>query len=211
MAHGIRHIDSAPPAISRHEGGPLSSHEILPHGVHFETQNTYETIFVLLRPHILTNIGWIISAAITILIPAAIEYLIIQFSVPLNDFVSLPSQIVILAIYYSFVLTYIIFNFLDWYYDIYLVTNQRVVDYEFKPISSYKVFEVSLEDIQDIRAKTVGFLPSIFDYGDVVISSAAETGSFKFHAVPAPNKFRDIIGDLSYKVRTEGHSQPHRP
>ena len=209
MAHSIRHIDTAPPAVARHEGGPLSSHEILPHGVHFETQNPYETIFVLLRPHLLTNLGWVITSAISIVIPLVIIYLTEQFAVRLDDFVEPIKQMVILSIYYSFVLTYIVFNFLDWYYDIYLVTNQRVVDYEFKPITSYKVFEVALEDIQDIRSKTVGFLPSIFNYGDVVISSAAETGSFKFHAVPRPNKFRDIIGDLSYKVRTEGHAKPH--
>ncbi len=200
-----RHIDSAADILPKHEGGPLSGYEILPKGVKFATQNSFEKVFVLLRPHVLTNIGWILTSGVIFVIPFILVYLVYTFEIPVSDFISIQKQIIIIAIYYSFLLTYVVFNFLDWYFDIYLVTNQRVIDYEFTPVSSYHIFEVALEDIQDIRDSTIGFLPSIFNYGNVIISSAAERGSFKFTAVPSPSRFRDIIGDLSYKVKTLGH------
>lgn len=205
MAHPIRHIDSAAGILPEHEGGPLASYEINPKGIKFGTQNRYEKVFVLIRPHVLTNLGWVITAGIVFIIPFVVAYLLNIFDVPLEDFVSLQRQIIILAIYYSFLLTYVLFNFLDWYFDIYLVTNERLIDYEFSPIASYHIFELALEDIQDIRDSTVGLLPSLFHYGTVTISSAAERGNFRFRAVPQPSRFRDIIGDLSYAVKARGH------
>ncbi|MBN1916237.1 PH domain-containing protein [Candidatus Dojkabacteria bacterium] len=207
MAQPIRRIDSAAGILPDHEGGPFSSYEINPKGIRFGTQNPYEKVFVLIRPHILTNIGWMITAGAVFIVPFVVAYLIDTFGIPLGDFVSLERQLIVIVIYYSFLLTYVLFNFLDWYFDIYLVTNQRLIDYEFSPISSYHVIELALEDIQDIRDSTVGLLPSLFHYGTVIISSAAERGNFKFRAVPQPSRFRDVIGDLSSAVKTRGHEK----
>jgi hypothetical protein len=204
-----KHIDSAEKIFPRREGSPLGGYEINPKSAGFDTQNPYEKLFILIRGHMLINLGWVITSIVMLCIPFVVYILLIQFDIEIGEFLNTQAQIVAGLIYLSVFLSYVFFNFIDWYYDIYLITNERLIDYNFSPLTSVHVSEIALQDIQDIKVSTIGFMPNIFGYGNVIVSSASRRGTFEFHAVPKPSKFRDNIGDLTDLVKRRGHIKVH--
>jgi hypothetical protein len=105
--------------------------------------------------------------------------------------------IVVLVVYYSILITYLLFNFTDWYYDIFLVTNERIINIEFSPLKRHRISEARLRNIEDVSETVIGLFPSLFNYGDVKVQTAGRHDLFVFRGVPDPAWFRDVIMDLS--------------
>src|SRR5690606_17376971 len=101
-----------------------------------------------------------------------------------------------LIIYYSVVYTNILRHLVDWYFNLYIVTNERVVDYQFRTFASRHVSESDLDSVEDVKESSIGVIPSFFNYGDVSIYSAADKNVIVFHSVPRPTYVRDKIDDL---------------
>lgn len=108
-----------------------------------------------------------------------------------------------IAAYYLSIVALVLMNLMNWYYNIYLVTSDRVIDYDFKALSAYKVSEAEIENVQDVSQMSVGFLPNMFGYGDIMVQTASSRNKFYFKAVPKPSWLRDVIADLASLVRTE--------
>jgi hypothetical protein len=87
-------------------------------------------------------------------------------------------------------------NFLNWFYNISLVTNQRVIDFDFRVLFSKQVAATKIVQIEDVSLNEVGLIRSVFDYGDVKIQTAGTVEFFEFLAVPHPEKVVHIISDL---------------
>ena len=88
-------------------------------------------------------------------------------------------------------------RFIDWYFDIYLVTSERIIHSEFQILKGKTLSEAPLKNIQDVQQKIIGFFPSMFNYGDVIVQTAAEKGKFDFKSVPDPTWFMNVISDLA--------------
>jgi hypothetical protein len=208
-------LQHAEEVIKSKESGALGSYKFKPDQVRFSTQNPREQVFVLLRAHAITNIGWVFRTVVWMLMPfiviIALDFLNLDFSSilglrTLNSELSLNRvAIVILISYYSLLLTSAITNFINWYYNLYLVTNERIIDYNFQALISYEIVEARLENIEDVKEKSVGFLPSLWGYGDIFVQTAGKDTVFDFISVPQPSRVRDIIADLaSFSKRVYG-------
>jgi hypothetical protein len=186
------------------KGNSLGSLQIRPHAL-FATQNPSEKVYILARRHWVSNTSWIFSNTMySILFPIVV--------VISDFFIDFPSTPVAYRVYltlgvafYSIIFTNIVRHFFDWYFDPYIVTNERVLDYRFNPFVNYSVEEAPLESIESVKQKTRGFLGTIFNYGDIVISTEANTEAIKFEAISNPTKIRDIISDLAKIARTFGY------
>jgi|GEM_PF-5479256 len=121
------------------------------------------------------------------------------------DFGFVTDEIVVLLVlgFYLSLTASLIMNLMSWYYDIYLVTSERILHYAYQPLASYKVLEAEIENIQEVTQATVGFAPSLFGYGDIIVRTAASRNKFYFRAVSRPVWFRDVIADLSRLIRTK--------
>ncbi len=194
---------AVPPKAGSHWG----HFQYRPSSVTFATQNPDEKVYVLVRRHWLTNVSWVVKNFFYSLIPI-IVFLLINFASSIRlftfefDFIGLRAYIIIILAYYSLIFSNIMINFFDWYFDPYIVTNDRVVDYNFVPFRNYTVKEADLENIEDVKEKSGGFFANLFDYGDVTITTAAKDGEQVFKSVPKPTKVRDIISDLSKIAKT---------
>lgn len=191
--------------IVRDHPDKLFTIDINPQDFRFENQHPGEKVFVKIRASILVNIGWIFTTVFWSVLPfvAGIIYFWQPYRIEFDSLFSIELAVLIGLIYYSVILTNAFFKFLDWYYDIYLITNERVLHILFDPLKSYKVSEATLSDIEIVEEKTVGLLPSLFNYGDVRVTTAATKGSFKFLMIPEPSWFRKIIIHLSKEARRE--------
>jgi uncharacterized membrane protein YdbT with pleckstrin-like domain len=101
-----------------------------------------------------------------------------------------------------FMLAVWIYAFLIWvdyYFDIWIITTQRVVNIEQKGLFTRKVSELKYEKIQDITTEVIGFIPTILNFGDLQIQTAAEQEQFRFKAVSDPYHLKNLIVEMQRK------------
>lgn len=163
----------------------------IPPNVTFENQEDGEKILLFLRKSLITNIMWMISSAILVLLPM----LLLLASSILSQF---PMKFVAFAVllYYLLVASYIFVNFITWYFNIILVTDRRIVDVDFEDLVYKDVAETKLSLVQDVKYTQTGAIRTIFDYGDVLIQTAGTIDNFDLHAMPLPERVVNVIEDL---------------
>lgn len=180
---------------------PLMAYVQNPVGLHFETQEETEEIVLLLRRHPVTNFPWIVLAVVMLITPA----LFIPLYNFLNPFPNIPwSYHLVLALFW-YILTFsiVLVNYLHWYFNVYIVTNERIVDVDFVNMVYRQLASMRIAKVQDVTYKVNGVIRSIFDYGDVLIQSAGTEENFIFEAVPQPQQVVKKIEELiEYKEGT---------
>lgn len=167
-----------------------------PTGIHFADQEDNETIELLLRRHGITNVPWLVVAAIGLILPIVI----LSLSVVVNFLrsVQVPYEVLLslLILWYLLILAYVIGKFLHWYFNLYIVTNLHLVDINFHNLLSRDKVEVRLDDVQSVKPKVSGIFGSLFNFGDLNIETAAERQHLEFTAVPKPDMVTERIQDL---------------
>ena len=176
----------------------LSAFSAKPKNVKFDSQEKGEKILFLLRRHGITNMPWIIIAAVLSTLPVVFFRSI--------DLRALPEQIpfgfipVMVTSWYLITLGFCFESFLNWYFNVDIITNKRIVDIEFWGILYRRVSELEYSNVEDVTYTVSGLPATIFNYGDVFIQTAAEKREFEFHAIPRPDLIHDKITDLVQKV-----------
>lgn len=157
--------------------------------IHFETQHEGEKVILMLRAHPITQLPWIINSIIVFIVLLGFDLF----------FLSLlkTNQALILNIFMIvFILSYIWFNYLNWYFNVGIVTNERIIDVDFSHII-YKEMSISkLESVEDITTKSAGFFGSVFNYGDIFVQTAGTNVNIEFYHVPQPSEVVHIINKL---------------
>jgi len=166
-----------------------------PLGVSFETQSPNETILLFLRRDFVTNIPWIIFSLFLAIVPTLLTLIFKVVNSPLPP---LPIRygVILLAFYYLIVATYVFVNFITWYFNISLITDQRVVDIDFTDLIYTNVAETKLTLLQDVSYTQIGAIRVIFDFGDVLIQTAAAIDNFNLYAVPRPQRVVQVVESL---------------
>ncbi|MEA3345356.1 MAG: PH domain-containing protein, partial [Chloroflexota bacterium] len=84
------------------------------------------------------------------------------------------------------ILTWAIWRTLNWWNDLYVLTDERVVDVEKVPIIREERREARLDRIQDVRYDQPTIIYRIFDFGHVWLETAGGIGRFTFDYIPQP-------------------------
>ena len=170
-----------------------------PEGLHFENQEVQERIVLIVRRDFITNLPWILTAIFLAILPIVIT----PFLPVLIPFVSFSETTRILyTLFYYLVLTgFVIVKFSLWYFHIGIVTNIKVIDVDVHGILSRDVASTLIADIEDVGYTQIGVIPSIFNYGNVNIQTAAEKRNFEFDRVPEPSIIVQVVQELMAKER----------
>jgi uncharacterized membrane protein YdbT with pleckstrin-like domain len=92
-------------------------------------------------------------------------------------------------------------DILTWSNHQYVVTNRRVI--QISGIFNKDVVDSSLEKVNDVKM-TQTFFGRLFDYGDVEILTASETGDNLFKRIGDPVKFKTAMLNAKEKLGYEG-------
>jgi hypothetical protein len=176
-----------------HTHSPLSAFYFYPDHIDFESRSKEEKIVLLLRQHLIVNVKWILVTILLLFVPATMAAFGVFSSLPVGF------ELVITMAWYLITLAYAFENFLSWFFNVYIVTNMRVVDVDFYNLIYKEVSDANLDKIQDVTYNMGGVARTIFNYGDVFVQTAAEVAEFDFVAVPNPDKVAKIIEDLITK------------
>lgn len=171
-----------------------------PFGVSFADKLKDEELLLFLRKHFVTNVPWIVSAVALALTPFILVALAGFGVLPIN-FLPPVYIAMILLLYYFFVAGFAFVHYLTWFYNIDLVTNQRILDIDFSSLVFENVDATKLSQVEDVGYKQVGIIRSIFDYGDIHLHTAGPSSNFEFSAVPHPERIINTINDLIGRTR----------
>lgn len=169
-----------------------------PAGVKFETQERDEEVVFLMRQHFATNVPWIIMTLVLFILPL----LVVPFLVAANIFtahVPMFLPIILLLFWYVGLVGFFLINFLHWYFNIYILTNRRVIDIDFVGLLYKQFSATNLSNIEDITYKQTGFFSVFFNYGDVYIQTAGVEPNFEYTAVAKPDVLTTTIGEYMRK------------
>lgn len=179
---------------------PLTAFAVNPDGVKFETQEAEEVVMLFLRQHIIVNLGWVLLAIVLLLAPTVFIPLFIG---ALGVSISVPTGHLIVATLFWYLGTFgfILAKFLGWYFNIYIVTDERVVDIDFYYLLYKRFSQAELNKIQDISYSSGGIFATFFNYGNVTIETAGETPNIEFDKVPYPEKVVETVRNLTEQTK----------
>jgi uncharacterized membrane protein YdbT with pleckstrin-like domain len=182
-----------------HTHNPLTAYGYLPDKVNFETRESEEKVILLLRQHPITLLPKTLVTALMILAPSILSIF------PILSFSRLPPnfQFIAVLIWYLATTAFVIQSFLPWFFNVYIVTDERVVDIDFYNLVYKEVSDANIDKIQDVTYKMGGVVRTLFNYGDVLIQTASEVPNFEFLAVPKPDKVAKILQDLRIEEEQE--------
>lgn len=182
----------------------LSSFCQNPKGVSFQTQKKEESIILFLRSHFITNLSWIIFTAILVCLPLIVTLFLPLFKM---DFLSSPAAArfatIYVLFYYLMVFSYAFISFLHWFYNVFIVTTERIVDIDYSDIVVHNMSQTKLNHIEDVTYTQSGFIPSFFNYGNLFVQTAGTEGNFEAFSIPKPAEATDIITQLTGKKHYE--------
>jgi len=190
----------------RRSGSSLSSLIVIPSNIYFATQNKDEKIYIIARQSLITTIPWIFNVFIYLAIGAVVYYLALAYNFYpfLLEYGIKPSYIIIIVLtYLLFIFSYGLVNYLKWYYNLYIITDERIIDHDFLPYSGSKISEANLVNIEDVSQSQKGILRNMFNYGDLTVQTAAEKMQFTIVNVPNPTYLRNTLVDLAKIIKDD--------
>lgn len=167
---------------------------------HFQGQRENETILAVIHRHWFDITTHFILIGLFVALLGAIFFTLPKIANP-TSFFSHP--IVILFFQNTFFLILWLYAFLVWidyYFDVWIITNERVINIEQKGLFVRTVSELKFSRIQDVTSEVRGMLPTILNFGDVKVQTASEEDFFLFRQVPDPYHVKDVIME---RLRTE--------
>jgi len=118
------------------------------------------------------------------------------------------------VLWYTGLLLYAFQNLLLWFYNVYIVTDERVVDVDFFGLLYKNVNMAQLKNVEDVSYSQIGIMSSIFNYGKVVVQTASEqlsddvgqeSAAFTFNAVLNPDRVMRVISQLMEQEEQEAY------
>ncbi|MFA6981452.1 MAG: PH domain-containing protein [Patescibacteria group bacterium] len=172
-----------------------------PKNTRFDGEDDDEEILYIFRRSLITNLDWIGIAAIMLITPA-----IVRGVLAMNGLILSRGFIFTLSLFWYLTIAGFVFqNLMIWYYNVYIITNKKIVDVDFHGILFKNISEAPLKNIEDVTSNISGALEVIFNYGSVFIQTSAEKREFEFENIPNPSKVRDIISDMVTQLRGGHH------
>jgi hypothetical protein len=185
---------STPPGdFSSKPRGRFSAFYLNPGDVDFETRKDKEKIILMLRQHPIVNLKWIFVTLLLLTGPTVLGILGVLSILP-DGF-----GLVISLAWYLVTSAYAIEGFLNWYFNVYFVTTDSIIDVDFFNLVDKRVSEADMSKIQDVSYSTNGVFGTMLNYGDVQVQTAAEIPEFIFEDVPNPDRVAKILDDLTDK------------
>lgn len=176
---------------------PLAAFVAYPPDIRFETQEREERIVLLLRRHWITNLPWIFSVILLIFAPLFFRFLPILEPLPFRY------QAITIIGWYLLTLAFVLENFLSWYFNVDVITDERIVDIDFYSLIYKEISHCKIDQIQDVTFKMGGIVRTLFNYGDVLIQTAAEVPVFDFESVPKPALVVQKLNELILEEEQE--------
>ena len=169
---------------------------------HFQGQHENEQILQVIHRHwfnILMHLGLVTILSIILL--GSVSALPILFS-DLTDDIA-PFLIFIENTILLFIWLYGFLVWIDYYFDVWIITNERIVNIEQKGLFTRHISELRFSRVQDVTSSVNGLIPTMLNFGDVSVQTAAEEERFLFRQVGDPFAVKDRVMTLARQANQD--------
>lgn len=97
-----------------------------------------------------------------------------------------------LSLYVLLPLAYLLLMWMDYYLDMWIITNERIIDIEQHGLFNREISEIPLHRVQDVTIQVRGIIETLLGFGTIRIQTAGER-EFDIRFVPHLYKAKDII------------------
>ncbi len=169
---------------------------------HLPGSSLQENDIHVLRRHPITLLPLLLSTALVFLLPFGGYGALLLFK---PDLFETPSNLTLFmlgaSIFFCFGLLFVFQTFMEYWLDVFIVTEKRILDINQTGLFKRTISELRLYRTQDVTSEIKGFWNSLFNYGDVFVQTAGEIERFHFEDVRHPNEVAKMILELSEKDR----------
>ena len=172
-------------------------------------QKSYEHVVHVLRHHWFTFLPRIILFIVLILVPVALYFIFnTLFPTLFEGQIIYPIAVLFGSMYYLGILLLFYAQFIEFYLDIMVITNDRAIDVEQHGLFSRSISELDLFRIQDVSTDVHGMFPTLLNYGHITIKTASTNVSLVAVDAPNPNAVREDLIRLAHEDRKYHYAQP---
>jgi hypothetical protein len=136
-----------------------------------------ERLLMAVRKH-----PFVVVFPVAIIILLSALFLISGYVIFNRFFSSVQLLITTSLILTSFTLTVITKIIIDWHFHIYILTNRKILEFRYTPLTSYIVNDIMLDRVfcTEVDYQTSGILHDLLDLGDVIITFDRPTHQEEF-------------------------------
>ncbi len=170
-----------------------------------------QTVFFL-RRHWFVMIPVFLGFLVVLALPYAV-YAIVNAQSPLFFAVEGRFTLYVLgaSMFFLYAWLFLFQNFIDWYLDIWIVTNYRIINIEQHGLFGRTMSELMLYNVQDVTSEIKGFIHTMFDYGVIHIQTAGETKRFEFEDIEHPNHVAKRVLELAHVRKIQHQRKGNEP
>ncbi|OGC45395.1 hypothetical protein A2V49_02340 [candidate division WWE3 bacterium RBG_19FT_COMBO_34_6] len=172
-----------------------------PKHIRFQGEDNDEEVLYIFRKATITNMGWVFSTIILFLMPIMFGVFLQNLHIAYPQVISKSLIFEINMFWYIFSFGYGFERFLNWYFNVYIITNKRVVDMDFSHLLHRNISEAPLRNIEDVTYTVSGSLQTLFNFGSIKIQTAAEQRELEFEYISNPAKVQDILSDMVANIK----------
>lgn len=203
-----RSTSNVPPTLrrSRSTHNPLAAFLVRPTHAHVGMLEEDEQVLLILRQHPLVLLPKIILIAVILGIGMVFGNMLNLSLLPMN-FVR-AFEVLWLLFMWGLILEALV----SWYFNVIVITDERVIDVDFLHLIYTNVTVAKLDNIEDVTYSITGVVPSIFNYGNVLIQTAGEVveisreqtrASIEIINTPHPEKVVNVLNELLLQEEQE--------
>lgn len=187
--------------VMKHEtssDNPLKAYIPKPKKIAFEIQDREEKIILVLRQHPITQFKNILFLFLAIFF--------LPWLLNVSGLLAFFPNRFIFAFYIFLFVLFLGMSlrcFLLWFFNVYIITDERIIDVDFLSMIYKNISTAKIENIEDITKKTSGLVPSLLDYGSILIQTAASKNEIEFENVPHPAKVVKLLNELIMEEERE--------
>jgi uncharacterized membrane protein YdbT with pleckstrin-like domain len=164
---------------------------------HFQGQRENEELLRIIHRHWFNIFLQYVGIGCTTLLLIVVFSLLPQMAQLSSDALQPAFLAFLLNTFLLFIWLYAFLVWVDYYFDVWIITSQRIVNIEQKGLFNREVSELQFSRIQDVTSVVDGFIPTILNFGDVYVQTAAEEERFVFRQIPDPYTIKDMVMQLS--------------
>lgn len=161
-----------------------------------------EHVLLTARRHPIYMVVTLVAQALAAIVPAALLLWLLLRVFDLSG-IARTIAIIVAALWLLYWLVQIAFVWYHYRHDLWIVTNQRILDLYKKNPFNQSLSSADLVNVQDISVSRSGLLPTIFKFGDVRCQTAGANASFTLAGVPNPASVLATIDAARDRARLE--------
>lgn len=166
-----------------------------------ELQPTERALLVC-RRHWLRLYPLLVGQAFAAILPVVLLIVIVNRTTDFSGATRVAS-IVAAALWLGYWLVTGYFTWFRYHHDVWVITDQRLIDGLRRHWFHRQVASADLIDIEDVSAQRAGLLPTLFDYGDLRVQTAGEHSNFVLAGIPRPAHVLSVLDAARDEARRQ--------